>query len=74
MTQRKSIPKSRPAVWRRKGDEWFLTANGRTYASIFQDYDHFVCFAVCAAGHSYDVGPAIDLTKAKIFLSRRFGP
>ena len=74
MTQRKSAPQSRPAVWRRIGDEWNLRANGRTYASIFEDYDHYVCFAVDAGGNSYDVGPAIDLAGAKRFLSQRFAP
>lgn len=74
MTPSKLTLKLPLIFWRRIDGYWQLRANGRTYASIFHDYDHFTCFAVCASGHFYDVGPAIDLASAKTFLARRFGP
>ena len=75
MTKRNTTPAIRTsATWRRKDDEWFLKAAGRTYASIFWDYDHWSCFAVDNWGNSYDVGPAVDLARAKRFLTERFAP
>jgi hypothetical protein len=74
MTQCKSATQNRPAVWRRQGNDWLLTANDRTYASIVKDCGDFICFAICPAGESHDVGPALDLASAKHSLSQRFGP
>jgi hypothetical protein len=73
----------RSATWRRNTNptsffyrrEWTLRADGRTYASIFHgNDDSYSCFAVCAQGHSHDIGPARDLASAKAYLSARFGP
>lgn len=75
MTKRISSSPRRPlATWRRKGDEWHLVGAGRTYATICRDYDHWVCFALDQGGNSYDVGPAMDLARAKTFLAERFAP
>ena len=67
-------PPRRAAVWRRKGDEWLLRTNRRTYASIVCDCDHYICFAVDAGGNSYDLGPARTLAEAKRYLAQRFAP
>ena len=75
MTKRNRTPAIRTsATWRRKDDEWFLKAGRRTYASIFWDYDHWICFAVDQWGNSYDIGPSLDLARAKKFLTERFAP
>ena len=75
MTKRKTKPAIRTlATWRFKDDEWFLKAGRRTYASIFWDYDHWICFAVDQFGNSYNIGPALDLASAKTFLAARFAP
>ena len=75
MTKRNATPALRTSArWHRKDDEWFLKAAGRTYASIFWDNDHWICFAVDKGGNSYDVGTAFDLARAKNFLAQRFAP
>ena len=75
MTKRNRTPAIRTsATWRRNDDEWFLKAAGRTYASIFWDYDHWICFAVDNWGNSYDIGPSLELARAKNFLAERFAP
>jgi hypothetical protein len=70
----KSAHKDRHAIWHRSGNDWLLTANGRTYASIVKDCGDFICFAICPAGDAHDVGPALDLASAKRSLAHRFGP
>jgi hypothetical protein len=76
MTNSSAVVSSRrrTATWRRKGDEWILMAARRAYACIVQDNDHWICFALDTNGNHYDLGPSLDLARAKAFISERFGP